>query len=207
MPVYPPANNPLVVKAALMFTRDTRNLVNTLHFTKSAGWNLASMTVLAQDLKNWWSTIYRASIPPAVALSQIQIRLLDPTNPLAVDLPVIPTIAGTRAGSPDAGNVSVTLSERTGLAGRAHRGRIYAPSLMETDVSDTDTLASVTVTSLANAIANLIFGFSTNSAFPVIFHRPGLIPKPLDNAFDLVTSYVLENIIDSQRRRLPGRGR
>lgn len=207
MPHYPPPNNPLVCKAALIFQRDTRNLVNTLHFTRSPSWNLAQMTTLANDLKAWWNTIYRTGVPPAVLLSQVQVRLLDPGNPLAVDLPVIPAIPGTRAGNPDAGNVTVTLSERTGLAGRAHRGRIYAPSLTEADVGDTDLLSSVAVTQFSNAIANLIFGFSTNGATPVIFHRPQLIPHPLDNTFDIVTTWVLENIIDSQRRRLPGRGR
>lgn len=207
MPHYPPPNNPNVVKAALVFQRDTRQLVNTLHFAHVGGWDLARMTTLAGDLKTWWNTIYRTAVPAAVALTQVQVRLLDPSNPLAVDFPVAPSIPGTRAGTSEAANVSLSLSERTGLAGRAHRGRIFMPSVSEIDVSVTDQATSVLVGLAANAIANLIFGFTTTSAFPCVFHRPGLLPRPLDNLYDLVTSYVVEDLIDSQRRRLPGRGR
>lgn len=207
MPVYPVPNNPKVVKAALLFSRDTRQFVNTMHFSRIGGWDVPRMTLLANDLKTWWNTIYKTSIPAAVALEQVQIRLYDPTNPLGVDLAVTPSIPGTRPGVAEAANVSLTLSERTGKAGRAHRGRFYAPSLAEGDVSATDTASSVLVTQLSNAIANLVFGFTTSEGLFSVFHRPGLLPHPLDNTFDLVTSWVVENIVDSQRRRLPGRGR
>lgn len=207
LPHYPPPNNPQVVKAALIFARDTRELVNTMHFSRLAGWDVARMTQLARDLVTWWNSLYSQAVPNNIALTQVQVRLYDPANPLAVDLPVSPPTVGRRTGASEAGNVSLTMSERTGLAGRAHRGRIYIPAVGEVDVPSSDIASSALVTLLGTAIANLIFGFTTSEGVLGIFHRPQLLPHPLDNKIDNVTSYVIEDIIDSQRRRLPGRGR
>ena len=208
MPTYPPPDNPLVVRASLIFSRDTRVFVNTFHFSRAAGWTLTNMGDLASDLVDWWTNIYRGAIPSAVALTQVQIRKYDPTNPLAVDFPVSPPVPGTRTGAPDAGNVTLTMSERTGLAGRAYRGRVYVPSLSEADVSDTDTLASVAVAVLANAIGGIIgSSWSSSGGILGVFHRPTLVSHLLDNTITNVTGYIIENIIDSQRRRLPQRGR
>src|SRR5690349_10322329 len=207
MPHYPPPNNPQVVKAALIFARDTRELVNTFHFSRLSGWDTPRMRQLARDLVTWWTSLYRQAVPSAVSLVQVQIRLYDLANPLAVDWPVSPAVPGVRSGPPEAGNVSLTISERTGLAGRAHRGRVYVPSIAEADVPGNDIASSSLIALLATAAANLIFGFTTSEGIWGVFHRPNITPHPLDNKIDNVTSYVIEDIIDSQRRRLPGRGR
>lgn len=208
MPVYPVPNNPLVVRAAMIYQRDVRTLVNVLHFAKAATWTLAEMTTLANALKTWWDTYYKLAIPPQISLTQVQVRLYDPSNPLAQDLAVSPAIIGTRGTVSEAANATSTISLRTGRAGRAYRGRIYIPGLSEADVQQNDQLASALTSILATAAFQLLTaGVPSLSAFPVIFHRPLPVGKPLDNLFQAVTGFVIENIVDSQRKRLPGRGR
>lgn len=204
---YPPPNNPNIVKVAMIFARDTRTLVNTFHVFHAGGWTIASMTALANAVVTWWNTVYKLAIPGVIALNNVQVRLYDPSNPLAVDVPVSPASVGTRVGTAEVGSASVSLSERTGLAGRAYRGRIYAPGVSENDVTSDDKLSSTAALLFANAIANLVFGALPADNILHVFHRPGLVPKPRDNTSNAVNTYVLEALVDSQRRRLASRGR
>lgn len=165
------------------------------------------MNTVAGIFHTWWSNYYKAAVPAVVSLTQVSLRLLDPSNPLAVDQPVSPAEPGTRTGTAASGNVTLTTSWRTGLAGRLYRGRIYVPALSESDVFTNDTVVSAEIALLAIAAAQLISQLATNATPLVIFHRPHLPPHVHDNTATVVTSYVLENIVDSQRRRLPGRGR
>lgn len=204
---YPPPNNPNICKVAMIFARDTRELVNTFHVFNATGWNLGTMTTLANAVVTWWNSIYKQAIPAATALTAVQVRNYNPANPLAVDVPVSPPSAGTRLGVAEAASVALSMSERTGLAGRAYRGRIYAPGVSENDVASNDTVASAALVAFGNAIANLVFGALPAGNILHIFHRPGLVPKPLDNTSTPVNTYVVEALLDSQRRRLASRGR
>lgn len=182
--------------------------MNVLHFTKPTPWTIAEMGTLGTNLKNWWDTYLKVCIPPQTSLTQIQLRKYDPAAPFAVDVPVSPAILGTRGTVSEAANATSTISLRTGLAGRAYRGRIYIPGLSETDVQQNDQLSSALTALLATAAFQLLVaGTPGLSSFPGVFHRPLPVSKPLDNLITAFTGYVIENIVDSQRKRLPGRGR
>ena len=182
--------------------------MNTFHVLQVSGWTLGKMQTVANDFKVWYQSWYAACINPNVSLTGIQVRNYNPSLPLAYDLPVSPPIPGTRAsGTAEAASVSLTTSWRCGLAGRAFRGRDYLPVLGEGDVAANDTVVSALTTVMATAAGHLIVGAFTDLVTLCIFHRPGLVPKPLDNLITNVASAVIENIVDNQRRRLPGRGR
>lgn len=203
----PTPDNPAVCKVALVFARDTRTFINTFHVEQPLGeWDLSQMVVLAQDFRDWWDTFYKLGVSDHVALTQVQVRKYSPTAPLAYDLPVSPPIAGTRPGVCSPGNVTNTISWRTGLAGRRFRGRVYNPGISEGDTSALDELGSVVVNLLSTAALQLIGGALTTGEIGV-FHAPKDVPSPHDNTITEIISVVLEDILDSQRRRLPGRGR
>lgn len=207
MPHYPPPDNPQVCLVRLIFKRDTREMLNTFHVSKASAWTSGQMTILANDILSWYTTFYRGVIPNDITLVQIQVRKQDPLDPQAVDLAVTSGGTGTRGGPTEAGNVSVTMSERTGLAGRAYRGRMYVPGIIEGDVTADDRIGSSLIAGLTAAISNLITDLVSAGFALTVFHRPGLTPHIRDNTFNNVLFYVIENIIDSQRRRLPNRGR
>lgn len=205
---WPHPNNPKVAKITLVHTLTGRQFLNTFYIYKaSAPWAQADLAAVATAAKNWWTLAYAPCISTAVGLTQIQVRVMDPANPYAYDLPVTPAAPGTRIGVPEAGNVSVTLSERTGLAGRRHRGRMYLPGVNENDVLSGDIIGGTLATAIANAGVQLLIAFGQNLAVPVIFHRPGLVPSTFDNTVDVITSVIVDTILDSMRKRLPGRGR
>lgn len=195
-----PPNNPSVVRVAILMQRDTRQIVNTFHVQKPSAWSITDLAALGTLVKNWWTTYYKPLVPAQYALTGIQCRVYNPSVPLAFDLAVSPPVAGTEGGTAEAGNVSLSMSERTGLAGRKYRGRMYLAGVSESDVTVSDTVNSLLVTAAANAMASLISQLFTNGTTMTIFHRN-------TNTFTDVIAYAIENIIDSQRRRLPGRGR
>jgi hypothetical protein len=208
MAVYPVPNNPLVAKVAMVFSHDQRTYVNTFHVSLATEWTLPDLQDLANFVQDWWSNWYKLCVPVTVSLVQIQTRKLDPTDPIAYDKPVTPPITGVRTGTDAPGNVTVTQSFRTGFAGRRFRGRLFSVGVAEGDITVDDRITSALVTLLSNAAQNLIAGLLVNFGQMVIFHRPLPIPNPVyDNTFTPVISFVIENILDAMRSRLPGRGR
>lgn len=195
-----PPNNPLVVRVAIVMQRDTRQLVNTFHVNKPDAWTMTDLIQLANVVHTWWTTYYKIMVPNTVSLVQIQCRVYNPNVPLAYDLNISPPEAGTRGTTTEPANATLSMSERTGLAGRKYRGRMYLAGLDSASTNQNDTVTSALVTLAANALANLITGALPIPESVSIFHRN-------TNTFTNVIAYVIENVIDSQRRRLPGRGR
>lgn len=206
MPVVP--DNPEVCRVVMKYHRDTREFQNVFHVRLVGGWVFSDMVALAGSFKDWWNTSYKTTQTADIALFEVQVRLLDPSAPLAVDLPVSPAIPGSNGVTTESGNVTETISWRTGLAGRAYRGRTYVPTMREDMVNEDDSVKSAQVAGLASVANALAADILPALAKLVIFHTPiAGDPKPLDNTANDVLFAIIENIIDSQRRRLPGRGR
>lgn len=198
-----PPNNPAVAKLTLVGNRDTREWVNTFHVHKTSGsMNGTDLHLLCLAFKAWWDASYKVCFPPAISLDVIQARKLDPSNPLSEDfttgLPDIGTNANTAM---EAANVTETMSWRTGLAGRKYRGRDYVPAIAEAYASQDDRATSPFVALLTTAATQYLASvLGVSGMEPVVFHA-------FDNSVTPIVSFVIEAILDSQRRRLPARGR
>lgn len=198
-----PPNNPNVAKIALVGHRDTREWVNTFHVHKIGGGaiTLGDLLALAPAYKSAWDLGYKTIMNSAITLDMIQLRKLDPNNPLALDYTTGLPSSGSLGGTNEAANVSLSCSWRTGLAGRKYRGRFYAAAVNEAIITAIDTLTSSGVTQYLTLMDYFFNAPSVASGFePVVFHRA-------DNTFTVITSYVIEALVDAMRRRLPGRGR
>lgn len=202
----PAPNNPNVAKVILTYASDVRQFQNIFHVSATTPWTLPQLQQLATDFINWWNLQLRIRQSVDVALTLVQTRKLDPSSPIGHDQPVIPPIAGSILGNSAPSNATLTLSWRTGLAGRRFRGRTYIPGLVGSDISVDDKASSVLVNQLLVAGTQLITSQLVHGALTV-FHAPGDTPSTFDNTFTDVTTAVVENLLDSQRRRLPGRGR
>lgn len=196
----PAPNDPAVVRVAMLFARDTRTFVNTFHVTKVGTWLITDMSNLAQLFLDWWNNNYKALAWTGVTLTQIQVRLYDPSNPLAYDLTPVTPVPGTVGSAPDPASATLSVSWRTGLAGRKYRGRFYTVGMVEAQSQDNDTVTSGYVTQAGTAAATLISNLAAVSRALVVFHR-------LTNTHTTILSTIVENLVDAQRRRLAGRGR
>lgn len=195
----PAPNNPRVARVAMLFQRDTRTLVNTFHVAKASALTAADLVNIAGIFASWWNTAYRPYSTNLIALKQIQVRKYDPSDPLAYDLDISPPVAGSATGNPDTAATTQTASWRTGFAGRKFRGRFYAVGLGENVTGNDDSVASTATAALSNAALSLISSVTAATFQLVVFHK-------LDNTFTQILTAIVENLIDSQRRRLANRG-
>jgi len=195
----PAPNNPRVARVAMLFQRDTRTFVNTFHVVKPTAMTAADLINIAGIFSSWWNASYRGYSSNAVALKQIQVRKYDPADPLAYDLDVSPPSAGSQVANPDTGATTQTASWRTGLAGRKYRGRFYAVGLPEVATNSDDSVISTETAQLSNAALSLIASVIAASFQLAVFHKS-------DNTFTQIATVIVENLIDSQRRRLANRG-
>jgi hypothetical protein len=197
-----PPNNPSVARVSMQFSRDTRTFVNTFHNSKTppADWTPSELVDLAQLYVDWWTNTYRVYASDGVCLQQVNVRVYDPDEPLAYDRYVSPPVCGQQAQAEAPGSATQTISWRTGLAGRKYRGRDYAVGLSDADIGDDDRVSSLATARLAGAALDLLVDLTAQSIALIVFHRA-------DNTFTGVISFIIESLLDSQRRRLPGRGR
>lgn len=192
----------------LVFDVGVNSVENTLYFNTTAvgGWTESALEDLANVVSTWWEL----EMAPFAA-STVNLREVN-----ATDLSVInswfastsPTATGEKLTAIMPGNVTLAVSFRTGKIGRAYRGRNYVVGLTE-DVITIDTVNSATVSGLALAYADLpdmVFSVNENASWVVVSRFIGNAPR-LQGVTTPVTSIVIvDDTVDSQRRRLTGRG-
>jgi hypothetical protein len=146
---------------------------------------------------------YKAMLVANVNVDYIQATWLDPTGPLigAQYIPPQPN-PGTASGNATPANAAAVISWRTGALGRRYRGRTYLPGISESQQA-TSTVNAAYITN-ATALANLIMGFTNGGGVvgvrSVVASFVGQVL--LDTLF-----FIIDTAIDSQRKRLIGRGR
>lgn len=196
----PTPNAPAICRVSMLFSRDTRTFVNTFHVYRSTAWSISAMTALATIFSDWWTNNYRQFVWTGVALTQIQVRNYNPALPLAYDYTPAAPVPGLVNTPPDPASATLSTSWRTGLAGRKFRGRFYTVGMVEAHSQDNDTVTSAYVIAAGAAASALIANVVAGGLSLMIFHR-------IDNTFTQVVSTIVENLVDSQRKRLAGRGR
>lgn len=110
--------------------------------------------------------------------------------------------AGEATGNPLPGGVACCVSLHTAHGGRSGRGRIYhyGMTVPMLDTSDGSLIESTSLGAIHNGYNDLV------SAFDAIGPKLAVASRKLQIAYT-VTSVTVDNKIDSQRRRLAGRGR
>lgn len=126
-----------------------------------------------------------------------------------------PTIGGT-ATPTQANNVSLAVGFRTGVSGRSFHGRNFLIGLPGTAISQSEIdptyllsvstgynnfRSAVAADGFVHVVASRFTGFTIVDGKKVPTPRATAVITP-------ITSYVFsDNIVDAQRRRLPGRGK
>jgi hypothetical protein len=202
----PPAEG--IAQAVFNYRQDGQEVKNVIHFGQTAPISTGTLQQLAEDCEGWWRTFLRILQVSTLTLPSITIRDLGatPENPIfrIVGAPQ----AGTQAPPGAPNSVTIVLSMRTALAGRSFRGRIYHLGLPNAQIA-VNAVQPTHVTALIAAYAELLnfpVGPGETPWVPgVLSYYSGgaLRPTPV---FTPAVVFTSDGVIDSQRRRLPGRG-
>lgn len=193
-------NNPATARVVLTVTRDTRKFLNVLHMSRLDGAALSSADLLnmANVVADWWQNSYRQTCNPAVVGESVVATKNDPSDPLQQTVYI--NGPGTLGGSQlDPGNVTAAISWRTGLAGRKYRGRFFHFAPNGLGINGNDTFGGSTLSSFT-AVGNYLLSHAVTAALKVIvFHRAS-------NTFTPILETIVDQLVDSQHRRLAARG-
>jgi len=106
-------------------------------------------------------------------------------------------------------NAAVAVKKITGSFGRAHRGRIFFPIWNQAMMTAADTVGTTVTTNIATALTNWAADLLVN-AFPatlgIISQQIGGVPRANGVFFPITQFAVADQLLDTQRRRLQGRG-
>ena len=197
MAFVPIPNTARVVCRFQQFTEE-RQLV--LHYHKAAGQHtLADLVDLTNNIVDWWNDVGKFACSTSLALFEVTATDISVAGGAQNTQPVSPAVAGTLTGDVSPGSVTSTLSWRTALTGRSRRGRSFFPGFRDVDTNDDGTVTVGKMALLAAAGANLLFGYTVAGQTLAVASKVLELSTP-------IIRVVTENIVDSQRRRLPKRG-
>lgn len=205
---YIPASG--IVMANIRATLFSQMIENTLYFEPTEDpnteWSSTELDSLGQKLFEWIDV----ELQPLLSVSTTvnEAYLTDLTTATSLTHTEVVGLTGLKAGTCSPSNVTITTTFRTNGRGRSSRGRNYWLGVPETEVTG-NTIATAYLADIRNAYIALNSYVADAARAPrhVVLSRyfegsPRLAALP-----QVVTSYVhVDANIDSQRRRLTGRG-
>jgi hypothetical protein len=170
--------------------------------------NLPEMNDLAQTCWNWWENNHAALLVPQVGLREVVVTSLHVQNGPQVTYAPDTTTVGTLGGFALPNEVSMCVSLRTGVRGRSARGRWYMLSISDDQLANTNEIDGAAATAMITSLNALLTAITGGGWVPVIVsYRTNNAPRPGGPVyFVITTATVVDNILDSMRRRKPGVG-
>lgn len=198
---------PNTVEAAILMSLDNQQIENTLWFEFSTNPDASNLEELCQTLINWWTGEMAPYLSTALSLRGARaVSMNSSTSPTAQLAPASPT-AGEVAGDCVPGNVAFCVQFKSFGRGRSTRGRNYIPGIPMSQLSGINEVGSSFATAMINAyLAILGDTYTFIPAWVINSKFSGGAPRTT-GVNSVVTSVVYADLyLDSQRRRLPGRG-
>lgn len=199
---------PGVLEAEIRMSLDNQLVENTLYFKPTVTTPGGTPTDLANDLLVWWTVNMSPALSDNTLLREIYVTdLTTATSGAATQPAPAPAPTGGRTGAPSPNNVSLAVSFRTAQRGRSFRGRNYIAGINEPDTEWNQISAALEGLILAGYNALLTAPFSGDWEWGVVSRFANKAPR-VTGVFTPITSVtIVDRTIDSQRRRLPSRGR
>lgn len=201
-----PAENTALVEFVCLF--QDQICENTLYFRRDGGWDLGSMTALWENCLNWWINFVEDYVSVNVELQEIKITdLTSDTAPVYSAAPS-PKPNGNVTGDPLPNNVSLAVSFRTSGRGRSSRGRNYVFGLAEAEVTGNVVEAGYlsTIQTAYDSVQSDI-AVDLGADWVVVSRYHNKAPRTTALVQQVTAAVIVDPFVDSQRRRLPGRGR
>lgn len=190
-----------------------QKIENTLWVENVGAWDGGALEELCSEVISWWTTNYALITSDLVTLREVtatdMTSLTSATASVSGD-----SATGSAIGGSLPGNCSLAVSFRTASRGRSFRGRNFVVGIPLEEMSSTDQVQSAyastvkdTYDAFQTAITTADWTWVVASRFSGVdpdTHKP--IPRVAGVTTPITSVIVVDNVIDSQRRRLTGRG-
>jgi hypothetical protein len=203
-----PVLNPSVVRHVAQGTLDGQIVQNVTHWALVTGeWSMPAMIALAGAYAQWLSL--HLSTVQSVDMQWTEARLtqLAGEEGLRYDSVYASAVPGDNEAGAFPNNVALCASVLTGFAGKSGRGRFYIPAI-PTDAADQSRCTAPYITLVNAALLKLVDGsIFAGYQLGVYSTVSGGVPRETGLFRSASQVAARDNVLDSQRRRLPGRGR
>jgi len=197
---------PDCVQVELVYLFDTQRVQNVLHYNPNGAYDPDEMIELGEALVSWFDTEMQPNLANTISLISVKVTDLATATAPAVEVTSGLPLTGTLSSPALPNNVSCVITKRTVFRGRSFRGRIYMAGITEADVT-ANTIAGARLTTWLNAWTAAMSFMTTGVEWTM-----GVVSRYTDGApraegiFTPVLGFTSDGVVDSQRRRLPGRG-
>lgn len=193
---------------------------NVWYVSNETGWSSAELAALADLVITWWNDHYADNVHGDLTLVSVSARDMTTEDAAGVEIQAPPGSGGnllSSGGMP--GNVALTVKFKSGLTGRNRNGRTYLAGFSEENVNG-NTITDARRDGILVAFGQLRDAYLGAGYEPVVasfYDGVQLVDlpngetrkRPIPRATALLTSieqYTADTNLDSQRRRLAGRG-
>jgi hypothetical protein len=199
-----PATN--VVQAEMLYVYHSEKCENVLHYQRPGGWSASQMAELGAFLVGWFDLVYDALVVDNLNLRSIRMTDLTTQTSPSIEYTTGLPLTGVKLNDPMPNNVSLVFTKLTESRGRSYRGRYYHMGFGEDQIVS-NTVDAAVVTSLTNALIGLMTPTIAGVQAPLVVVSRFTNNAPRSSAVVTpVTGWRTDGNVDSQRRRLPGRG-
>lgn len=210
MPFIPVMN---VGEFRMQFTYFGQLCENVYHVFTPGGWDVSEMTEMAAKFRDWWIERLKPNVSGSLTLRQVEFRDLTTASGIGGVLTTGLPQSGENDSPGMPGNVTVSVKWITGFVGRSFRGRTYHLGLCESQCVGNNLLDTyvVDLQGYYNFLIPVIQSTFEDAELVVVSRFSGVDAdgKPIPRATGIhtvITSAALNPDLDSQRRRLNGRG-
>lgn len=216
MPFIPAENT---AQVRVNQTLHGQKITNTFYVTKNAEWGTADLVALANLFISWWNDDLSDNLSVNLGLTSVSARSMQAEDAPGVEIAAPALSVGLLPEQAATGNVAFVVKHVTGLTGRNRRGRSFVAGLTEVQVEG-NLVAALTRDTILVAFGELRDRLIAAGYVPVVasfYDGTALVPlgdgqivkRPVPRDAALLTpieGYVADVELDSQRRRLTGRG-
>lgn len=203
MPFVPVPNT---VQVEVIYEWNGQVVENTFYIESTAAWAANGISDLLELIRGIIATDLMPTLSSAIQLVRLVGTLLDAVDAVSVVLNVSPPISGSVAAESLPNNVTYTITFLTNQRGRSFRGRNYVPGLTIDSVSS-NTIAAGVRTALLDFYTTLRAAILESNYTMVVVSRFSNGAARTTGVTTPITGFTTyDATLDSQRRRLPGRG-
>lgn len=178
------------------------------HVAQDTDWDAAGLASLCATFETWWKAEIQPLVSQYTVLSKIKARGLASSSDAGVELPVTSGGAGAHTTQPLPNNAALAVKWSTGLTGRSYRGRTYHFGMLLDQVNavTSSSITSAFHTQVSDAYAALLTAVNIGDQRLVVASRMADSMPRTEGVSTNILSVSVDVAIDSQRRRLIGRG-
>lgn len=194
-----------MVQAEIRMQFDSQRIENTSYWHAESALEASDLTDLANDLIAWWIANFAGLVADGVQLREVTATDLSTSTSPSVTVAADATF-GSGGTNPLPSNVALCVSFRTSSRGRSFRGRNYISGIDRNNLIGPNEFNSGYLTDVVTAYNALVDASSAGMTWGVFSRFHNKVARTAGVFSPILTVLCVDNLVDSMRRRLPGRG-